>query len=161
MLKLKVKKQSDNASVPFYATGGAAGFDLAASEEVMLHPGQTKLVSTGLAFEVPEGYELQVRPRSGLTIKTGLRVQIGTVDSDYRGIVHVIVQNTGTDSHRVGVGERIAQGIIAPVIQVDFEVTGDLTDTERGENGFGSTGTMSVKRREIVDLHQIVQEVMK
>lgn len=139
-MKIAYKRFSDYAAVPFYATGGAAGFDLAAAEEVMLHPGTTKLVSTGLGFEVPDGFELQVRPRSGLTLKTGLRVQIGTVDSDYRGIVHVIVQNTGTESHRIAIGERIAQGIIAPVMQVDFVESGELNETKRGAGGFGSTG---------------------
>jgi dUTP pyrophosphatase len=155
-MNIPFKKFSEQAVIPFYATKGAAGFDLAAAEEVMLHPGQTRLVSTGLGFAVPEGFELQVRPRSGLSLRTGLRVILGTVDSDYRGIVHVIVQNSGTDSHRIAIGERIAQGIVAPVIQAQLREASELAVTERGAGGFGSTGL-----KVPVDLPDLIKEVIK
>ena len=141
-MQLKIKKLNKDAQIPFYATPGSAGFDLSAIEQVEIGPGETRLVKTGLAVAVPEGYELQVRPRSGTSLKTGLRVANapGTVDSDYRGEVCVIMTNTGDQFYYINQGDRIAQGVICPVFQVEFEETDSLGDTSRGNGGFGSTG---------------------
>lgn len=142
-MKLKIKKLNQDAQIPKYATPGSAGFDLAAIEYIEVPPGETRLVKTGLAVAVPPGYELQVRPRSGTSLKTGLRVANapGTVDSDYRGEVCVIMTNTSdSQTYYIVQGERIAQGVICPVFQVEFEETEVLDDTQRGSNGFGSTG---------------------
>jgi dUTP pyrophosphatase len=140
-MNVKVVKLHPDAIIPKYATAGASGFDLVAIEDVVMDEGDTKLVKTGLALEVPQGYELQVRPRSGLSLKTGLRVtnSPGTVDSDYRGEVCIIIQATKGVYH-IKKGDRIAQGVIAPVIQAEFEVVDSLDDTSRGAGGFGSTG---------------------
>jgi dUTP pyrophosphatase len=145
---------------PFYATNGSAGFDLAAAEEVMVYTGRTVKIRTGLSFEIPEGYEGQVRPRSGMTYKTKLRVALGTIDSDYRGEVCVIVDNIGEDVKRIAIGERIAQMIISPVVQVGFDVVESLTDTDRGAGGFGSTGVLKVNKTELEELKKIISEVM-
>lgn len=141
-MKVKIKRLNDNAVIPQYATPGAAGFDLHASENRTIFPGETALVPTGLSIEIPNGYEMQVRPRSGVSLKTGLRVanSPGTVDSDYRGEVCIIMHNTGDAGLDIFSGDRIAQGVICPVLQVSFEEVDDLSDTKRGSGGFGSTG---------------------
>lgn len=155
-MKVCFKLLHPDATLPFYATAGASGFDLVAIEDTEIHPGETKLVKTGLAVEIPKGFEMQVRPRSGLSLKTPLRVANapGTVDSDYRGEVCVIMQNTQDPNlflwpsgvtrrnppHVIKKGERIAQGVICPVVHADMYVSTELTDTARGEGGFGSTG---------------------
>jgi len=128
-------------STPKYHSEHAAGFDLCSANEIEIAPGETRLVSTGLKFEIPVGYELQVRPRSGVTSSTKLRVHLGTVDSDYRGEVYIIVENVdrGHQSILVQKGARIAQGVINKVEQARFTF-GNLTETVRGTNGFGSTG---------------------
>jgi dUTP pyrophosphatase len=138
---IAVKRLSAQAVLPQYQSFGASGFDFHASENVTLEPGETKLVPTGLAFEVPRGQELQVRPRSGLSLKTKLRIpnSPGTVDADYRGEVKIIMENTGDTAHFIQVGDRIAQGVICPVIQVQLEEVQELSNTARGEGGFGST----------------------
>jgi dUTP pyrophosphatase len=141
-MKLKIKKLNQDAQIPKYATPGSAGFDLAAIQQIEIAPGETELVKTGLAVAVPHGFELQVRPRSGTSLKTGLRVANapGTVDSDYRGEVCVIMTNIGNTTQIINAGDRIAQGVICPVYQIEFEETDTLDDTQRGSNGFGSTG---------------------
>jgi dUTP pyrophosphatase len=139
-MKLKIKKLHNDAVMPSYATDGSAGFDLSALEEVLLYAGQTLIVKTGLSFAIPKGYEIQIRPRSGVTVKTKLRVALGTIDSDYRGEVGIIVDNIGDDLKRIGKGERIAQAIISPIVQATFEQVTELDDTDRGSGGFGSTG---------------------
>lgn len=139
-MKLKIKKLHNDAVMPSYQTDGSAGFDLSALEEVLIYAGQTLIVKTGLSFEIPKGYEMQIRPRSGVTVKTKLRVALGTIDSDYRGEVGIIVDNIGDDLKRIGKGERIAQAVISPIIQSTFEQVNELDDTERGTGGFGSTG---------------------
>ena len=133
--------------LPFYASAEAAGMDLlaalAADSPVTLAPGETAMVPTGLAMALPPGYEAQVRPRSGLAAKHGITVlnSPGTVDSDYRGEVKVILINHGRDSFVIERGERIAQMVIAPVTQGVWVEVADLNETERGAGGFGSTGT--------------------
>lgn len=139
-MRVKIKQIDKQMKVPSYETGGAAGFDLAASSEKVMLPGSKELIGTGFAFEIPQGFELQVRGRSGLTSKTGLRVALGTVDSDYRGEVKVMIENIGQDTHRINIGDRIAQGIIAPIVQAEFEAVEELSTTDRGSKGFGSTG---------------------
>jgi dUTP pyrophosphatase len=170
---MKIKRLSENAVLPVYANPSDSGFDLVATEDVIIEPGETKLVPTGLAFELPEGFELQIRPRSGVTLKTKLRVQLGTVDAGYRGEVGVIVDNIAcysdmfdiptvdgyyviygidggyhhaTDdideggSYIIRKGDRIAQGVLAPVAHAQFEEVSELGESQRGAGGFGSTG---------------------
>ena len=143
-LPIAIKKLRDDALVPEYKTPGAAGFDIVAVDEEVVLPGKTILVHTGLAMAIPEGFELQIRPRSGIAYNTELVVKNspGTVDSDYRGEIMVMVKNTNPATiHHVRAGDRIAQGIIAPVLQCEFEVVDELPETVRGNGGFGSTGT--------------------
>lgn len=132
--------------LPAYETAGAAGADLRANfpdrDGVTLEPGARALIPTGLAVEIPQGFEMQIRPRSGLALKQGLSLPNtpGTIDSDYRGALGVIVINLGEDAIRIGHGDRIAQAIIAPVVQAQFELVDTLSETARGTGGFGSTG---------------------
>ncbi|MHA4291066.1 dUTP diphosphatase [Bacillus cereus] len=145
-LRTKIKRVRD-VELPKYAKPGDSGFDLVAAEDTIIWPGETKVVQTGLAFEIPPGYELQVRPRSGMTRNTKLRVVLGTVDSGYRGEVGVLVDNTerpislNMKAHVIEKGTRIAQGVIAPVITAHFEEVDELSHSDRGTNGYGSTGT--------------------
>lgn len=135
-------------ALPSYETRGAAGADVRANfpEEsrggMILAPGERSLVPTGLRIEIPEGYEVQVRPRSGLALKHGITLPNtpGTIDSDYRGPLGIIVMNAGTEPFHIEHGARIAQLIVAPVLQASFTIAQDLSDTERGSGGFGSTG---------------------
>ncbi|HDR7669590.1 TPA: dUTP diphosphatase [Bacillus wiedmannii] len=144
-LRVKIKRLKD-VELPKYAKPGDSGFDLVAAEDTIIWPGETKVVPTGLAFEIPPGYELQVRPRSGMTRNTKLRVVLGTVDSGYRGEVGVLVDNIESvegkfmNSQLIEKGTRIAQGVIAPVVTAHFVEVDGLSDSERGIGGFGSTG---------------------
>lgn len=131
--------------LPAYETQGAAGADLRANlppGPVVIEPGARALISTGLHMAIPEGFEVQVRPRSGLALKHGITLpnSPGTIDADYRGVVGVIVLNAGSEPFEVTHGMRIAQMVVAPVIRADFSVVDDLDDTARGTGGFGSTG---------------------
>ncbi|MDR9852928.1 dUTP diphosphatase [Paenibacillus sp. VCA1] len=182
-IPVKIKRLHPDAVIPQYAKPGDSGFDLVAVEDVIIAPGETALVPTGLAFEIPEGFEMQVRPRSGISLRTKLRVanSPGTVDAGFRGEVAVIVDNIAQKSYSVcedeiyedatfcftlidgeatlgepdnydgdeaitantywiRKGDKIAQGVIAPVIRATFEVVEELTETERGSGGFGHTG---------------------
>ncbi len=133
--------------LPAYATAGAAGMDLIAAVEegsgLELSPGARKLVPTGLIFQLPEGYEGQVRPRSGLALRHGVTVANapGTVDSDYRGEVQVLLVNLGGENFTVTRGMRVAQFVVAPVVTADLVETHVINETIRGAGGFGSTGT--------------------
>jgi deoxyuridine 5'-triphosphate nucleotidohydrolase len=129
--------------LPAYATEGAAGMDLLAARAMTLPPGGRALVPTGLAIAIPQGFEMQVRPRSGLALKHGVTVlnAPGTVDSDYRGEVGVILLNTGDAPFAIARGDRIAQAVFAPVVRAAFEEVVVLPETTRGAGGFGSTGT--------------------
>lgn len=140
--QVQIMKVHPDAVVPMYQTSGAAGFDFHAIEDVLIPPNETLLVRTGLAFAIPEGFELQVRPRSGLSLKSPLRVanSPGTVDSDYRGELGVILTNTYKEPYRVSKGDRIAQGVISSYVKADFVAVAELTNTPRGKGGFGSTG---------------------
>ncbi|GAB6074404.1 dUTP diphosphatase [Nautilia lithotrophica] len=141
-MKLKIKKLSDKAQIPAYQTKEAAGFDLHSIEDVVINPGERRLIGTGLAFEIEFGYEVQIRPRSGLAFKHGITVlnTPGTIDSDYRGEIKVLLINHGSEPFEIKEGERIAQAVIAPVIQAEIIEVGELSDTDRGAGGFGSTG---------------------
>ncbi len=128
--------------LPAYATAGAAGMDVVAAEDLTLAPGQRRAVATGFAIAIPDGYEVQVRPRSGLALKHGITClnTPGTIDSDYRGEVKVILANLGDTDFAVRRGERIAQLVPAPVLRATFDECDTLDDTARGAGGFGSTG---------------------
>lgn len=143
--KVNIKCTAEQGAVlPVYKTEGAAGADICAflSESIVIKKGESAMIPTGLRFEIPLGYEVQVRPRSGLAAKNGVTVlnTPGTIDSDYRGEVKVILINLGKEDFTVNNGDRIAQIIASPVIQADFTLTQSLSETERGEGGFGSTG---------------------
>ncbi|EEK91781.1 dUTP diphosphatase [Bacillus cereus group sp. BceL101] len=144
-LRTKIKRVRD-VELPRYAKPGDSGFDLVAAEDTIIWPGETKVIQTGLAFEIPPGYELQVRPRSGMTRNTKLRVVLGTVDSGYRGEVGVLVDNTeipkaaNMQAYVIEKGTRIAQGVIAPVVTAHFVEVDELSESDRGTGGFGSTG---------------------
>ena len=141
---MKVRIKSESGNLPFYETEGSAGMDLKAyiEEPVTLKPGQRKLIPTGLSIELPVGYEAQIRARSGLAIKKGIGLVngIGTIDSDYRGEIKVILINWGEEDFLIENGDRIAQMVIAKYERVEWEVTDDLSETERGSGGFGHTG---------------------
>ena len=142
--KVKVIVKGRKARVPFYATSGAAGADISAmlEENITIAPSEVKIVPTGLFFEIPEGYEVQVRPRSGLAAKHGVTVlnTPGTVDSDYRGEVKVILINHSKKDFVVEDGMRIAQVVVAKALQADFLEGVELSETARGSGGFGHTG---------------------
>ncbi len=141
---VRFRKKDEKVVLPSYETAGSAGADLRAhiSSPVTINPGERKLIGTGLYPEIPDGYEIQVRPRSGLSVKRGITVlnTPGTVDSDYRGEICVNIINLSDGSFVINDGDRIAQAVVAPVVQALFEETDELSSTERGEGGFGSTG---------------------
>lgn len=135
---------AEGLDLPAYATEHAAGMDLCAAvtADVVLQPGERKLIPTGLAIALPEGFEAQVRPRSGLALKSGLSVlnSPGTIDADYRGEVQIILANLGQEAFTVTRGMRIAQMVVAPYTRVTWQQTDSLPETARGAGGFGSTG---------------------
>ncbi len=141
---IQVRRLRDDVEVPRYMSEGAAGLDLAAAidEQITIKPMARVAVSTGLAFAIPMGFEGQVRPRSGAAFKQGLTVvnAPGTIDSDYRGEVKVLLVNLSDKEVFISKGDRIAQMVIAPVVQCQLEEVTALSDTQRGEGGFGSTG---------------------
>lgn len=132
----------EGLALPTYATEGAAGMDVLAAEEAMIEPGARHAVATGFSMAIPQGFEIQVRPRSGLALKHGISVinAPGTIDSDYRGELKVILVNTGTAAFTVQRGDRIAQLVLAPVTRAQWNEVAGLDETVRGEGGFGSTG---------------------
>jgi len=146
-VQVQVKRlpHSEGLPLPSYATSGAAGMDLlaAVATPLTLAPGQRSLVPTGLAIALPPGFELQVRPRSGLALKNGIVLpnSPGTIDEDYRGELQVIVMNAGQEPFTIERGMRIAQAVLAPVVRVSWSEVSELDDTARGAGGFGSTGT--------------------
>ena len=144
MTKIQIKKLSPTAIIPQYETSGASGLDLAADikTNISLKPGDQTLVSTGLAIAIPQGFEVQIRPRSGLAAKKGITVlnTPGTIDADYRGEIKIILINHSKENFVIKNGERIAQMVVCPVIQAKLEVVEELNNTDRGSGGFGSTG---------------------
>jgi dUTP pyrophosphatase len=133
---------AEGLPLPTYATSGAAGMDLLAAKAMTVPAGGRALVPTGLCIALPEGYEMQVRPRSGLALKHGITLPNtpGTVDEDYRGEVGVILLNTGAEPFAIARGDRIAQAVFAPVTRAEWEEVVVLPETQRGTGGFGSTG---------------------
>jgi len=142
MIKVGFKRLNKSAIIPSKAHPTDSGFDLYASKDVAIKPGETKVVPTGISVRLPEGYEAQIRPRSGVTAKTKLRVQLGTIDNGYTGELGIIVDNIGDNkSSLVHRGDRIAQLVIQPIPDVEaHEIVCNMDDTERGKGGFGSTG---------------------
>lgn len=143
-LLITVDQGCEDIELPEYKSTSASGMDVRAAvvETVVLKPGEIKLIPTGLRMAVDEGYEIQVRPRSGLALKHGITVtnSPGTIDADYRGPVGIILANTSDVEFAINRGDRIAQLVIQEVVQADIEVVAELADTERGSGGFGSTG---------------------
>ena len=145
MTKILIKRLSKEVALPRYETNGSSGMDLEAyiNTEITIMPGKTAIISTGLAISIPKGFEIQIRPRSGLAAKQKVSVlnTPGTIDSDYRGEIKVILINHGDESFKIEKGHRIAQMIVCPIVQAELIEVDDLNATERGEGGFGSTGT--------------------
>ena len=143
-VEVRVKRLPNGAGLPLpdYASKGAAGMDICAAESVTLRIGKRLAVATGFAFAIPDGYEVQVRPRSGLALKNGVTClnTPGTIDSDYRGEVKVILANLGEDDFQITKGDRIAQIVVAPVTHASMVEVNDIDQTARGAGGFGSTG---------------------
>ena len=139
---IKRLPHGEDLPLPVYATDGAAGMDVCAAEDVDLAPGARHAVATGFAVAIPQGYEIQVRPRSGLAFKHGISVPNapGTIDSDYRGELKVLLINHGDESFAIRRGDRVAQLVLAPVTRAAFAEVDDLDETQRGAGGFGSTG---------------------
>ncbi|MFH1637802.1 MAG: dUTP diphosphatase [Candidatus Woesearchaeota archaeon] len=142
MVKVKIHKMSDKAVLPQYQTDESAGVDLHAAESCIVKKGERRLISTGLRFALPKGYEGHVRPRSGLAVKHGISVlnTPGTLDSDYRGELMVLLINHGEKDFKVEQGDRIAQLILTKYEKMELEEDDNLEDTKRGKGGFGSTG---------------------
>ena len=145
MTKILIKRLSKEVPLPKYETSGSSGMDLAANINAYMeiNPGKTAIIPTGLALSIPKGFEVQIRPRSGLAANQKISVlnTPGTIDADYRGEIKVILINLGQESFKVEKGLRIAQMVVCPVVQAQLEEVDDLNETERGEGGFGSTGT--------------------
>jgi len=144
MVKILVKKFDKNINLPTYKTSGSSGMDLVAyiKKKINIKPGETAMIPTGIAVAIPKNYEIQIRPRSGLAAKKGISVlnTPGTVDSDYRGEIKIILINLSKESFVVKSGDRVAQMILCPVIKVKFKEVKNLPKTVRNKGGFGSTG---------------------
>ena len=145
MTKILIKRLSKEVSLPKYETSGSSGMDLAAyiNNNVNLEPGKSEIIPTGISVAIPEGFEIQIRPRSGLAAKNKISVlnTPGTIDADYRGEIKVILINLSNKTFVVEKGFRIAQMVVCPIIQAQLEEVDELSETIRGEGGFGSTGT--------------------
>jgi len=145
MTIIQIKKLSNSVLIPKYETPGSSGMDIAAhiNESIVINPGERALVPTGFSLAIPKGHEVQIRPRSGLAAKKSITVlnTPGTIDADYRGEIKVILINLGKDKFIVENGERIAQIVVCPIAQVQLEEVKELSETDRGSGGFGSTGT--------------------
>ena len=145
MTKILIKRLSKEVSLPRYETSGSSGMDLAANIDanINIDPGKSAIIPTGLALSIPKGFEVQIRPRSGLAAKQKISVlnKPGTIDADYRGEIKVILINLGKETFKVEKGLRIAQMVVCPVVQAQLKEVDDLSETERGKGGFGSTGT--------------------
>jgi len=144
MIKILIKRSSKEISFPKYETSGSSGMDLSANvnSPLKINPGSTAVIPTGLSVSIPKGYEIQIRPRSGLAAKNKISVlnTPGTIDADYRGEIKVILINLGKDEFIIEKGLRIAQMVVSPVIQVELQEVDGLENTSRGKGGFGSTG---------------------
>jgi dUTP pyrophosphatase len=141
-VEVKRLPHGEGLALPAYATSGAAGMDVVSAEDVTLAPGARHAVATGLSMAIPAGFEIQVRPRSGLALKHGITVPNtpGTIDSDYRGELKIILINHGAEDFAIARGDRVAQLVLAPVVQAAWQEVTELDTTSRGTGGFGSTG---------------------
>ncbi|MDO8442904.1 MAG: dUTP diphosphatase [bacterium] len=141
-MKIKIQKINNNAVIPHYVHKGDVGMDLYSVEDVVLLAGERKLIGTGLKFEIPMGFELQIRPKSGLAVNFGVTVlnTPGTIDCGYRGEVKVILFNSSKNDYQIKKEEKIAQAVIARVEEAEIEEVEELSETTRGDGGFGSTG---------------------
>lgn len=137
-----VKKLHADAKLPVYKTGGSVGMDFYSIEDVVIYAGETKLVKTGIAVALPDGYEIEIRGRSGLSLTQSYLCKHGTIDTDYRGEIGIIIANISQthDVIQIKAGDRVAQGVVAKVEQVQFIEVDDLDQTERGDGSFGHTG---------------------
>ena len=145
MIKILIKRLSKEVFLPKYETNGSSGMDLAANINsiINIEPGNTAIIPTGLALSIPKGFEVQIRPRSGLAANQKISVlnTPGTIDADYRGEIKVILINLGQEPFKIEKGSRIAQMVVCPIVQAQLKEVDDLNQTERGKGGFGSTGT--------------------
>ena len=145
MTKILIKRLSKEVSLPKYETNGSSGMDLAANinANINIDPGKTAIIPTGFSLSIPKGFEVQIRPRSGLAAQKKISVlnTPGTIDADYRGEIKVILINLGQETFTVEKGLRIAQMVVCPIVQAQLKEVDDLSETERGKGGFGSTGT--------------------
>ena len=144
MIKILIKRLSKEVTLPKYETSGSSGMDLSANidSSVNIDPGKTAIIPTGLSLSIPKGFEVQIRPRSGLAAKQGISVlnTPGTIDSDYRGELKIILFNHGSQNFMIKNNDRVAQMVLVPIIKMELEETNELPKTIRGEGGFGSTG---------------------
>jgi dUTP pyrophosphatase len=145
MTKILIKRLSKNISLPKYETSGSSGMDLAANieNEIIINPGKSAIIPTGIAVSIPKNFEIQIRPRSGLAARNQISVlnTPGTIDADYRGEIKVILINLGEKIFKIENGLRIAQIVLCPIVKATLQEVETLEDTERGAGGFGSTGT--------------------
>lgn len=139
-MKIKVKKLKVNAILPQMMRQGDAAFDLATCEDVLLHPGETKIIPTGLVLEIPEGFVGNIRDRSGLSAKHALHTLAGIIDSNYRGEIGVVMTNLSQTDYNIKTGDRVAQMLIQKIEMTEFEEVEEVSDTNRGEAGFNSSG---------------------
>ncbi len=141
-ITVKIFREANTIDIPSYATPGSSGVDLCSMMYCIIKPGDQALIPTGIRLEIPEGYEAQIRPRSGLALNKKITIpnSPGTIDSDYRGEIRVLLRNDGEDPFTLVFGDRIAQMVFAPVVRAKFEEVKQLNDTKRGTGGFGSTG---------------------
>ena len=144
MIKILIKKLTKEVKLPNYKTVGSSGMDIVANinNEITIQPGEKKLIPTGILIAIPNNYEVQIRPRSGLAIKNGISIlnTPGTIDSDYRGEIKVVLINLGKDIFKIKNGDRIAQMVLCPIVKAKFEEVDKLPNSLRGRGGFGSTG---------------------
>ena len=145
-----------NATVPVRATIGSVGFDICSSENSIIRSGETEIIKTGIKLEIPYGYEVQIRPRSGISCKTDIIVMLGTIDSDYRGEIGIICKNVGKTDFNVIIGDRLAQFVINKIEFMDLVESEVHENTQRGIGGFGSTGF-----RENTEFKQLVDQLIK
>ena len=153
---LRFELTNASATAPARATTGSAGFDICSCENEIIKSGQTKIIKTGIKLEIPFGYEVQIRPRSGISAKTDIVVMLGTIDSDYRGEIGIICKNVGLTDYEVKIGDRLAQFVINKVELMELQQAVIETNTERGAGGFGSTGY-----RENTELKVLVDKLIK
>ena len=139
-IKIKIKKLNPDAIIPDYGHPGDAGMDIYSVENIIIAPGKRALVSTGITTEIPEGYVALIWDKSGLAAKSGIKIMGGIIDCHYRGEWKIVLFNTSENNYEVKKGEKIAQALIQPVASPEIEEVSELSDTSRGEGGFGSTG---------------------